>query len=192
MSRISLASPRSRRTLTALTLLSAAVLLSTTACSSEPGGDTSAQTRHPERPAKATPAAETDDTENTTDTEDETDTPRELAKRAPDPFADRVVLRQDRTRNSAHLEFDAARKGDGKTLSVAVSCEGEGTIEVALRPLAASFPMDCLDGEVTSINNEFTMDGTERAGTVSVTASTGVQWSLSIGRGEPSEQDPDD
>ncbi|WP_328838600.1 hypothetical protein [Streptomyces europaeiscabiei] len=175
----------SRRTLTALTLLSAAALLSTTACSSH--GDTGSQKQQPVRtaepsPKKGTPGADSN----------ESATERVLGNRAPDPVAERVVLRQNRTRNSAHLEFGKARKGEGKALTVAVSCEGKGTIEVLLRPMAASFPMDCLDGEVTSIDNQFAIDGAESAGTVSVTASSKVRWSLSIGRGEPAEQDLSD
>ncbi|MEE1835209.1 hypothetical protein [Streptomyces sp. SP17KL33] len=169
---------------TTLAALSAAALLSTTACSSEVGGDTGAGERQPggsvEQPrAKATPASDANGD----------DTAHELADEAPDPEADRVVLRQNKTRNSAHLEFGAARKGEGKALTVAVNCEGEGTIEVTLRPTGASFPMECLDGEVTSSNNEFTITGTERAGTISVAAAPGVLWSLSMGRGEPSGQD---
>lgn len=172
----------SRRTLITLTLMSAAALLSATGCSS--GGDTEAREQRPVRtagptPAKATPAADSN----------EADARRELADRAPDHFAERVVLRQNRTQGSAHLEFGKAEKGEGKALTVAVNCEGKGTIEVVLRPMDASFPMDCLDGEVTSIGNQFAIDDAERAGTVSVTATSGVRWSLSIGRGEPAEQD---
>ncbi|MDX3639679.1 hypothetical protein [Streptomyces sp. MB09-02B] len=170
-----------------LALLSAAALLSTAACSSGSDGDTGSSERQPgrsvEQPrAKATPASDAN----------EDDTAHELADEAPDPVADRVVLRQNKTRNSAHLEFEAARKGEGKALIVAVSCEGKGAVEVVLRPTGASFPMECLDGEVTHINNEFAIDDADRAGTVSVTAAPGVHWSLSVGRGEPAEHDLDD
>ncbi|ULR51348.1 hypothetical protein [Streptomyces deccanensis] len=175
--------PRRGRAAT-LAALSAAALLSTTACTSEVGGEAGAGGRQTggsvEQPgAKATPAS--DATEG--------DTAHELANEAPDPVADRVVLRQNKTRDSAHLEFGAARKGEGKALTVAVNCQGEGTIEVTLRPTGASFPMKCLDGEVTSTNNEFTIAGAERAGTISVAAAPGVRWSLSMGRGEPAGQD---
>ncbi|MFF9041154.1 hypothetical protein ACF090_37470 [Streptomyces sp. NPDC014892] len=172
---------------TTLATLSAAALLSTTACSSEADGDAGARERQPggsvEQPrAKATPASDAN----------EDDTAHELASEAPDPVADRVVLRQNKTRNSAHLEFEAARKGEGKALIVAVSCEGKGAVEVVLRPTGASFPMECLNGEVTHINNEFAIDDADRAGTVSVTAAPGVHWSLSVGRGEPAKHDLDD
>ncbi|MCC9710332.1 hypothetical protein E4N62_36805 [Streptomyces sp. MNU76] len=174
-----------------LTLLSAAALLSTAACSSGSDGDTGSPERRPggsvEQPqAKATPASDANEGEG------EGDTAREVAEEALDPIADRVVLRQNKTRDSAHLEFEAARKGEGTALSVAVSCEGKGKIEVVLRPMNASFPMECLDGEVTNILNEFDSEDSDRAGTVSVTAAPGVHWSLSVGRGEPAEQDLSD
>jgi hypothetical protein len=175
----------SRRTLIALTLLSAAALLSATGCSSS--GDTEAREPQHVRTARPTPAKPTPAADS-----NETDARRELANRARDHFAERVVLRQNRTQGSAHLEFGKAEKDEGKALTVAVNCEGKGTIEVVLRPMDSSFPMDCLDGEVTSIGNQFAIDDAERAGTVSVTATSGVHWSLSIGRGEPAEHDISD
>lgn len=177
----------SRRTLTALTLLSAAVLLSTTACSSS--GDTGADER-PARaaersPAKTTPATDSDEAETDAEASEAT------VDRAPDLNMDDggIVLRQDRTQGGAHLEFGAAKKGDGKALTVAVECEGKGRIEVVLRSVGASFPMDCVDGEVTGIADAFAVDGAADAGIVSVTNPSNVHWALSVGRGEPAEQD---
>ncbi len=123
-----------------------------------------------------------------------TDLPgREVVDRAPElDMAERVVLSQDRTQGNASLEYGEAEKGDGDTVTVAVDCEGKGRIDVELRPLAASFPLDCRDGEVTGIHNQFTLAGADRAGTVTVTAAPGVHWSLSVGRGEPAEQDLSD
>ena len=191
MSRTSRAPRRARATTLALALLSAAALLSTTACSSESGDDTRPGRSAEQTPAKAKAKAKANEAGGGREGRDSADgdAPRELAYRAPDPVTDGVVLRQNRTRGSAHLEFRAARKGEGGALTVTVSCEGKGTIEVVLRPMGNSFPMECLDDEVTSISNEFAVDDAERAGTVSVTATSGVQWSLSMGRGEPTERD---
>lgn len=182
----------SRRTLTTLTLLSAAALLSTTACSSNgsngSNGDTGSQQQQPLRtagtsPAKAPPVADSAEADAAAVSDVSVD-------RAPDlDMADRVVLRQDGTRGSASLEFGKAKKGDGETVTIAVQCEGKGRIEVVLRSMGTSFPLDCVDGEVTDIYNQFTLAGADRAGTVSVTASSNVRWSLSVGRGEPAEQD---
>ncbi|MGW0842614.1 hypothetical protein ACWD26_21115 [Streptomyces sp. NPDC002787] len=179
----------SRRTLAALTLLSAAVVLSTTACSSS--GGNGAADEQPVRaaspsPAKATPAAVSDEA----DADVEADASEVSVDRAPDLNMDgRIVLRQNRTQGSASLEFGEAKKGDGEALTVAVECEGKGRIEVVLRSVGASFPMECLDGEVTGIANVFAVEGAAGAGTVSVTSPSNVHWSLSIGRSEPTEQD---
>ncbi|MFM9590235.1 hypothetical protein ACKI1J_14140 [Streptomyces scabiei] len=153
-----------RRALTALTLSSGAVLLAATACSSD--GDTGSQRREPVRTA---------------------------AEVAPDlDMAERIVLRRDSTRGSASMAFGRARKGDGQTLSVGAQCEGEGEIEVSLRPMGGSFTVTCRDGEVSGEYNQFTVSGADRAGTVTVNAPSTVRWSLSVGRGEPAEQDLDD
>ncbi|MDX3132323.1 hypothetical protein PV367_21560 [Streptomyces europaeiscabiei] len=177
---------RSRRTLTTLTLLSAAVLLSTTACSSD--GDAGARQERPApvRTAGSSPANETDAIGGT-DEIDETDTSGgESVDLAPElDMADRVVLRQDGTRGNASLEFGKAKKGDGKAVTIGVRCEGKGKVEVVVRSMGTSFPLDCADGEVGSIYNQFEVDGANRGGVVSVTAPPEVRWSLSVGRGEP-------
>ena len=77
-------------------------------------------------------------------------------------------------------------------MTIAVECEGPGRIEVVLRPMFTSFPMTCLDGEVSAEYNQFTKDSAVRAGVVSVTADPGVRWSLSVGRGDPVEEDLSD
>ncbi|WP_371579344.1 hypothetical protein [Streptomyces sp. NBC_01314] len=177
------------RTLTALTLLSAAALLSTTACSSN--GDPGSQKQQPVRtaepsPRKATPATDSNEADAGAVSDASVD-------RAPDlAMADRVVLRQDGTRDSASLEFGKAKKGDGKTVTIAVECEGPGKVEVVLRPMNTSFPMTCLDGEVSGQYNQFTQEGADRAGVVSVTADPEVRWSLSVGRGDPAGEDLSD
>ncbi|MFD9037450.1 hypothetical protein ACFVZA_39355 [Streptomyces bottropensis] len=176
-----------RRTLTALVLLSAA-LLSTGACSSD--GGTGPPKQQPVRTAQPS-QAETDPATGS-DGADEADVPEVSVDRAPDlQMADRVILRRDGTRGNASMEFGKARQGDGDTMSVGVECEGKGRIEVTLRPLHTSFSMECREGEVTGEYNQLTQDAADRAGTVSVTAPSGVRWSLSIGRGEPAEQDLD-
>ncbi|MFE7764806.1 hypothetical protein [Streptomyces sp. NPDC057438] len=172
------------RALTALTLLSAAALLSATACS--PDGDTGAQRREPvrtaeSRPAKTTPAADSGEADEAAVTET-------ASEAAPDlDMAERIVLRRDGSRGSASLEFGRARKGDGKTLTVGAQCEGKGEIDVSLRPLGASFSVTCGDGEVSGEYNEFSVEDAVRAGTVTVNASSTVRWSLSVGRGDPTE-----
>ncbi|MFF5360939.1 hypothetical protein ACFY4I_16340 [Streptomyces scabiei] len=175
-----------RRARTALALLSGAVLLAATACSSD--GDTGSQRREPVRtaessPARTTPAADSGEGDEAAVTET-------AAEVAPDlDMAERIVLRRDGTRGSASMEFGRARKGDGKTLTVGAQCEGKGEIEVSLRPMGGSFSVTCRDGEVSGDYNQLSVEDADRAGTVTVNAPSTVRWSLSVGRGEPAEED---
>ncbi|GGZ19860.1 hypothetical protein GCM10010387_10990 [Streptomyces inusitatus] len=98
-----------------------------------------------------------------------------------------VVLRQGETRGGADLAFGPGKKDD--SLAVAVNCQGKGTLQVTLRPVGASFPMTCVDGEVTTIQNHTVTSKSERAGTVSVDAHSGVRWSLTISRGPAPQAD---
>ncbi|MEU6317089.1 hypothetical protein [Streptomyces sp. NPDC047009] len=92
------------------------------------------------------------------------------------------------TRGSASFAFGAGKKGEA--LIVAVSCQGTGKIEVAVRPASASFPLECRPGEVNTIRNEVLVHGVERTGTVSVEAPSAVRWAVTIGRGEPAQVEP--
>jgi hypothetical protein len=89
------------------------------------------------------------------------------------------------TSGSASFTFGAGKKG--KALIVVVRCQGTGKIEVAVRPVSVSFPLECLPGEVNTIHNEVLMHGVERSGTVSVEAPSAVRWAVTIGRGEPAQ-----
>jgi hypothetical protein len=178
-----------RRALTALALLSGAVLLAATACSAD--AETGSQRREPVRtaevsPARTTPAADSGEGDEAAVSERSVDAAPDLQ------MADRVVLRRDGTRGSASMEFGKAKKGDGKALTVGAQCEGKGEIEVSLRPMGGSFTMTCRDGEVSGEYNQFTVEDADRGGTVTVNAPSTVRWSLSVGRGEPAEHDLDD
>lgn len=175
----------SSRTRTTLILLSAAALLTTaTACSS--ATDTEAQAKkqpvrssEPSR-VKATPAADANDPEESA----------ESVERAPDlGSGDSVAVRQQGTRGNRALEFPEARKDDGDALTIAVRCQGEGRLDITLRPLSATFPVTCHDDDVTTAYNQFALSAARDAGTVSVTASPTTVWSLTIGRGDRAEAD---
>ncbi|MFI9772589.1 hypothetical protein ACIHJG_37975 [Streptomyces sp. NPDC052415] len=49
--------------------------------------------------------------------------------------------------------------------------------------------MECLADETTTTYNQVGVSGVAKPGTVSVTASSGVQWSMTIGRGDPPAED---
>lgn len=171
----------SHRTLTALTMLSAAVLLTTTSCTtSASDSDTpvkeSTRSSKPNQ-AKATPAADVEAEENTD--------PKSVEQAPELTSAKSVVLRRNATQGNAGFEFAKAEKGDGDTLIVGVQCAGKGKLDVALHSLETSFELDCYDGKANAVENHFTQPDVARAGTVSITASSSaIRWSLAIGRGE--------
>ncbi|AZQ40518.1 hypothetical protein EJ357_22175 [Streptomyces cyaneochromogenes] len=68
-------------------------------------------------------------------------------------------------------------------------CQGEGTLNVTVRPTDVSFPLECRDSEVRTIHNQVDVAGAEDKGTVSVEAPTTVRWSLTIGRGEAAAEE---
>ncbi|GAA2455278.1 hypothetical protein GCM10010405_44150 [Streptomyces macrosporus] len=58
-----------------------------------------------------------------------------------------------------------------------------------MRPVDVSFPLECLDDEVSTAYNQVGVAGVERAGTVSVEAPSTVRWSMTIGRGEAATEE---
>ncbi|MFE2536566.1 hypothetical protein [Streptomyces sp. NPDC059371] len=95
--------------------------------------------------------------------------------------------RQNVTSGSASIPFGKGKKSDA--LIVAVNCQGAGKIKVAVQPVHASFPLDCVAGKVNTTYNEMAIKGVERGGVVSVQAPSGVRWSMTIGRGAPAQEE---
>ncbi|WP_235192986.1 hypothetical protein [Streptomyces viridochromogenes] len=67
-------------------------------------------------------------------------------------------------------------------LSVLVNCQGQGTLTVSVEPVGLSFPLECVDGEVSSTFNQLSLKRARDHGTVSVTAPSQVRWALTVGR----------
>ncbi|WP_369170515.1 hypothetical protein AB5J49_23075 [Streptomyces sp. R28] len=93
-----------------------------------------------------------------------------------------IAVEQSETRGNRSLEFGKGKKGDA--LIVAVRCQGEGTINVTVRPTDLFFPLECLDSEVSTIHHQVDIAGADDKGTVSVEAPTTVRWSMTIGHGK--------
>ena len=104
-----------------------------------------------------------------------------------DPGAS-LAGRQKATTGNAGIPYGKGRKGDA--LTIAASCQGEGKITVTVRPVHVSFPLQCGADQVSTASNEVALSGVERSGVVSVEASSGVRWSLTVGRGAPTQADP--
>lgn len=96
--------------------------------------------------------------------------------------------RQKVTTGNASIPYSKGRKGD--SLTIVASCQGEGKITVTVRPVHVSFPLECGADQVSTVSNEVALSGVERSGAVSVEASSAVRWSLTVGRGAPTEADP--
>ncbi|MET8435662.1 hypothetical protein ABZV61_23325 [Streptomyces sp900116325] len=82
----------------------------------------------------------------------------------------------------------ASRKGDAELpltkeigvgrLAIQVSCQGEGTIEVSVEPVGLSFPLECVEQEVSSTYNEIILKRARSEGSVRGAAPSGVRWAL--------------
>ncbi|MFI6092450.1 hypothetical protein [Streptomyces sp. NPDC051218] len=48
--------------------------------------------------------------------------------------------------------------------------------------MGMNFPLDCVDGEVSSTYNELGLKKSRPEGTVTVTAPSAVRWSLTVGQ----------
>ncbi|MFJ3981236.1 hypothetical protein [Streptomyces fungicidicus] len=101
--------------------------------------------------------------------------------------SERMAGRQPETRGNAGFSYAKGPAGDA--LIVAVRCQGAGTMNVAVKTVNVSFPLQCLAGETTTTYHQVRVSGAEKPGTVSVTAPPGVHWSMTIGRGEPPAED---
>ncbi|MGW1269972.1 hypothetical protein [Streptomyces sp. NPDC002491] len=94
------------------------------------------------------------------------------------------------TTGDVDVPYRSGKKGDA--LTVAVSCQGEGKITVVVRPVHVSFPVTCAASQVATFSNQVAVSGVERAGAVSVEASSAVHWSMTVGRGAPAPAEPSD
>ncbi|MBN0045007.1 hypothetical protein JS756_12980 [Streptomyces actuosus] len=68
------------------------------------------------------------------------------------------------------------------SLSVLVNCRGEGKLTVSVEPVGLSFPLECVDGEVSSTFNQLDLKSDRAHGTVRVTAPSRVRWAITVGR----------
>ncbi|MFD9002049.1 hypothetical protein ACFV0T_13915 [Streptomyces sp. NPDC059582] len=169
------------RTRAGLTTACLALLLPVAACTSgATHAEQSARPTDAEQSARPTHSAEAEGarSENTPSVEQppELDTGVTLA------------ARQGATSGSAHIPFREGAKGDA--LIVAVRCQGPGKVAVMVDSVDIFFRQDCPAHTVGTIYNQVALTGVDRGGTVSVTAPSGVRWSLTVGRGEPVEADP--
>ncbi|MET8097645.1 hypothetical protein ABZV29_14385 [Streptomyces sp. NPDC005236] len=108
--------------------------------------------------------------------------PGESVTKAPDLPDGKVVARTANAHGNAEIDVPGGI-GPG-SLSIAVNCEGRGTLNVSVDPTGLSFPLTCAAGKVSGILNRLDRrhaDSHAHA-TVTVTAPAGIRWSLTVGR----------
>ncbi|MFF3452210.1 hypothetical protein ACFYXJ_34290 [Streptomyces sp. NPDC002667] len=158
----------------------AAAALALTGCTAAESGSApataSAPSVHGSPSATASPAKESPASDRTRTL------PGDSVTEAPDLPGHKVVARAANVHGSEEMDVPGGI-GPG-SLSIAVNCEGRGTLKVSLDPTALSFPVTCTAGKVTSVLN--TLDRPHGAAhahaTVTVTATSGVRWSLAVAR----------
>ncbi|THA72993.1 hypothetical protein E6P78_01575 [Streptomyces sp. A0958] len=69
--------------------------------------------------------------------------------------------------------------GNG-TPAIQVNCQGNGTLDVALKPVGLSFPLKCVNGEVSSSYDEIRLKRARSEGSVQISAPSTVSWSLTV------------
>ncbi|MEU9403718.1 hypothetical protein [Streptomyces sp. NPDC048242] len=69
----------------------------------------------------------------------------------------------------------------GRTLAVAVNCQGDGRMSVKVSPAHVSFPLVCEKGKVLPSMNEIQLSESRPTGTLQVSADRHVSWSFAVG-----------
>lgn len=106
--------------------------------------------------------------------------PGETVTKAPVLPDGKVVAQAVNATGNREMEIRGGIKAG--PLSVLVNCQGQGTLTVSVEPVGLSFPLECVDGEVSSTFNQLSLKRARVHGTVSVTAPAGVRWALTVGR----------
>ncbi|WP_232838818.1 hypothetical protein [Streptomyces geranii] len=103
----------------------------------------------------------------------------ETVTKAPQVVDGKVLAAVADARGGQVLPLGGLRSGP---VSIAVNCQGKGTLTVELRPVGLSFPLECVAGEVSSTYNQIALKNPRTDAVVQVTASSGVRWALSVGQ----------
>ncbi|WP_330456541.1 hypothetical protein OIB37_06335 [Streptomyces sp. NBC_00820] len=158
-----------------------AAMLSAVAACSAGHADAKEPTRHPRPSAPATAPVSAPAPAAPGATRPSSLTPPEPAG------GEALAGRRKVTAGNAALAYGEGRKGDA--LFVEVRCQGAGKLEVVLRTVHVSFPLECAADEVSTIHNQLAVKGADREGVASVAAPATVRWSMTIGREAPAREE---
>ncbi|MFE7576949.1 MULTISPECIES: hypothetical protein [unclassified Streptomyces] len=163
-----LITPRRMRPSVALAMAAATGVLGLAGCSSD------------EKPASAGPSASPTRHTTPSPTGDRAEHVKgETVSRAPKPVNDGDVLLSVASREG-NAELPLTKKIGAGSVAIQVNCRGKGTVDVALKPVGLSFPLECVDGEVSSTYNEIQLKRARSEGSVQITAPSTVSWSLTV------------
>ncbi|MER7811212.1 hypothetical protein [Streptomyces sp900116325] len=101
----------------------------------------------------------------------------ETVSKAPTQVNDGQVLLSVASRKG-NAELPLTKEVGVGRLAIQVNCQGEGTIKVSVEPVGLSFPLECVEQEVSSTYNEIILKRSRSEGSVRVEAPSGVRWAL--------------
>lgn len=101
----------------------------------------------------------------------------ETVSRAPKPVDDGPVLLSVASKQG-NAELPLTKEIGAGMLAIQVNCQGKGTLDVTVDPLGLSFPLNCVNEEVSSTYNEVHLKRARSEGTVRVSAPSTVRWAL--------------
>ncbi|MEU8928767.1 hypothetical protein AB0D30_02635 [Streptomyces sp. NPDC048409] len=149
-----------------------AAALATASCSS--GHHESTSATHPARSARPSPAPSSDSA---------TSDPRgPSVHKAPTTSPDGItaLVSGASVEGSAIYPIPGGIKA-GKTLAIAINCQGPGRLTVQVKPTNASFPLLCEKGRVLPTMNEIHMSGNHPTSSLHFASEPGVTWSFAVG-----------
>ncbi|WP_405599686.1 hypothetical protein OG741_19785 [Streptomyces sp. NBC_01410] len=101
----------------------------------------------------------------------------ETVTQAPKPVDGKAVLRVASRTGNATLPLSDIGAG---RLAIQVNCQGKGTLTVSVTPIGLSFPLECVDHEVSSTYNEIRLKRARSEAAIQITAPSAVIWALTV------------
>ncbi|MFI9588305.1 hypothetical protein ACIHCQ_42475 [Streptomyces sp. NPDC052236] len=160
--------PSSGRAGACCTLMAALMVLGAGGCTGGEDNEAKPSSSSPSQPRPST-AESSDRAENIEG---------ETVAKAPKPVDGEVLLSVASRKGNATLpvknEIGAGRLG------VQVNCQGKGTLTVSVKPVGLSFPLKCVEHEVSSTYNEIQLKRARSEGIIQITASPTISWALTV------------
>ncbi|GGT69800.1 hypothetical protein GCM10010207_80300 [Streptomyces atratus] len=79
-----------------------------------------------------------------------------------------------------NAELPLTKEIGAGTLAIQINCQGKKILNVTVAPVGLSFPLNCVNEEVSSTYNEIHLKRARSEGTVQVSAPSTVRWALTV------------